>query len=111
MSDEIPSPRDVGSPSKPLSEADVQGYLSQLNGWSLEQFEGINTLLKHYQFKNFADALTFTNRVGVIAEDADHHPQIVTEWGAVTIRWWSHGLKGLSLLDFAQAKACDSQNL
>ena len=61
-----------------------------------------------YKVRNFAEALAFTNRVGELAESIGHHPEIVTEWGRVTVKWWSHKIKGLHELDFALAKRCDS---
>ena len=60
------------------------------------------------RFGNFAEALAFTNRVGELAESIGHHPELVTEWGRVTVKWWSHKIKGLHELDFALAKRCDS---
>jgi 4a-hydroxytetrahydrobiopterin dehydratase len=51
--------------------------------------------------------LAFTNRVGDLAEAADHHPRIVTEWGRVTLTWWSHDLGGMVTNDFEMAKRVD----
>ena len=65
-------------------------------------------LQKAFVFGDFAEALAFTNRVGDLAEDADHHPRIVTEWGRVTLAWWSHDLGGMVANDFDMAKRVDA---
>ena len=47
-------------------------------------------LEREFEFTNFAEALAFVNRVGAVAEDADHHPDIEIHWNRVTLRWWTH---------------------
>ena len=56
-----------------------------------------------FHFPSFADALAFTNRVGGIAEDEGHHPALLTEWGQVTVTWWTHKIRGLHRNDFIMA--------
>ena len=56
-----------------------------------------------FHFPSFADALAFTNRVGAIAEDEGHHPALLTEWGQVTVTWWTHKIRGLHRNDFIMA--------
>jgi 4a-hydroxytetrahydrobiopterin dehydratase len=51
--------------------------------------------------------LEFTNQVGELAEKEDHHPTILTEWGKVTVTWWTHVVKGLHLNDFISAAKTD----
>ena len=58
-------------------------------------------------FPNFEKALSFTNKVGEIAEEEGHHPEIVTEWGSVTVYWWSHKIKKIHLNDLILAERCD----
>lgn len=82
-------------------------YLAQLPGWQITVVDGVNQLQKSYAFKNFAQALEFTNQVGAIAEAEDHHPAIVTEWGRVTVSWWTHKIKGLHANDFIMAAKTD----
>jgi 4a-hydroxytetrahydrobiopterin dehydratase len=60
-----------------------------------------------FKFKNFAQALEFTNEVGAIAEEEDHHPLIVTEYGRVTVDWWTHVIGGLHKNDFVMAAKTD----
>jgi 4a-hydroxytetrahydrobiopterin dehydratase len=56
-----------------------------------------------FHFPSFADALAFTNWVGAIAEDEGHHPALLTEWGQVTVTWWTHKIRGLHRNDFIMA--------
>jgi 4a-hydroxytetrahydrobiopterin dehydratase len=84
-----------------------EDYLSQLDGWQIIGVDGVDHLQKVYLFKNFARALEFTNRVGAIAEAENHHPAILTEWGRVTVTWWTHKISGLHVNDFIMAAKTD----
>lgn len=64
-------------------------------------------LEKEYLFKNFREALSFTNKVGEIAEAEGHHPDILLSWGKVKIVLWTHKINGLSESDFILAAKCD----
>lgn len=92
----------------PVSEAEKQQLLSELSGWQIVDKKGVLQLLKTYDFDNFVAALDFTNRVGSLAEEAGHHPALLTEWGRVTVRWWSHKMRGLHKNDFIMAAKTDS---
>ena len=91
-----------------LTDDEIARYARELPGWQVETVDDVPRLHRVYRVRNFAEALAFTNRVGDLAETIGHHPQIVTEWGRVTVKWWSHKIKGLHELDFALAKRCDS---
>ncbi len=69
---------------------------------------GIARLERRYAFGNFLEALDFTNRVGREAQDEDHHPALLTEWGAVTVSWWTHNIGGLHRNDFIMAARTDA---
>jgi 4a-hydroxytetrahydrobiopterin dehydratase len=86
---------------------EVAEYLSQLAGWQILDVAGVNHLQKVYSFKNFTQALKFTNQVGAIAEEENHHPAILTEWGKVTVTWWTHKISGLHANDFVMAAKTD----
>tara|TARA_R110001592_G_scaffold158055_7_gene389065 strand:+ start:1098 stop:1451 length:354 start_codon:yes stop_codon:yes gene_type:complete len=60
-------------------------------------------LERPYTFKNFVDALAFTNVVGELAEAANHHPDILTAWGKVVVTIWTHKIDGLTESDFVFA--------
>ena len=61
-------------------------------------------LEKEFTFPNFADALAFVNRVGAIAEEMDHHPDIYLAWGKVRIQIWTHVANGLTRKDYVLAE-------
>jgi 4a-hydroxytetrahydrobiopterin dehydratase len=86
-----------------LSEAAIARLQQEVPEWQVERVGGIPRLTRTYRFKNFAQALAFTNRVGEIAEQEDHHPALLTEWGRVTVSWWTHVIKGLHNNDFIMA--------
>ena len=90
-----------------VTEQEMQELLLQIPEWRVAEPDGVPQLTRTYKFKNFADALTFTNKVGEIAEAEDHHPQVITEWGAVTVHWWTHAIKGLHRNDFIMAAKTD----
>jgi 4a-hydroxytetrahydrobiopterin dehydratase len=60
-----------------------------------------------FNFKNFLQALKFTNKIGAIAEEEGHHPRIITEYGRVTVDWWTHKIGGLHKNDFIMAAKTD----
>lgn len=76
--------------------------------WNVIEVDGIKRLQRVFTFDDFADALAFTNRVGALAEVADHHPALLTEWGRVTVTWWTHSAGGLDSKDYAMAAETDS---
>jgi 4a-hydroxytetrahydrobiopterin dehydratase len=85
------------------TQEDIAKYMPQLPGWQITTMSGINHLEKTYKFRNFEQALQFTNKVGAIAEQVKHHPAILTEWGKVTVTWWTHKIAGLHVNDFIMA--------
>ena len=65
-------------------------------------------LNREFEFDDFNTALSFTNGIGLLAEEADHHPRLVTEWGRVTVTWWSHSEGGMVAADIEMAKKVDA---
>ena len=90
-----------------LTEAEIDDLHPQVAEWQVKEVDGIKRLERVFKFKNFAQALEFTNKIGAIAEEEDHHPLIITEWGRVTIQWWTHAVKGLHKNDFIMAAKTD----
>lgn len=90
-----------------LPAGDVERYLQQVPEWQLVTESGEQRLKRVFKFKDFTEALAFTNRVGQIAEQQDHHPALLTEWGRVTVSWWTHKVHGLHLNDFIMAAKTD----
>lgn len=96
------------SKGAPLATSEeINHYLPQLTGWEILVVAGVNRLQKTYRFKNFEQALQFANKVGEIAERENHHPALLTEWGLVTVTWWTHKISGLHLNDFIMAAKTD----
>ena len=79
----------------------------ELPGWQVLN-DGMDKLVRDYTFGTFMDALDFVNKVGAMAEEHGHHPQITFTWGAATVRWWSHSLGGVTRNDFIMAAKTDA---
>lgn len=92
----------------PLGEQEIQGWKREVPDWEVIEAGGIPRLKRVFKFKDFAEALEFTYQVGTIAEEEDHHPKIVTEWGRVEVQWWTHKIRGLHKNDFIMAAKVDA---
>ena len=68
-----------------LTEAEIAELHPQVSHWSILEKGGIKQLGRSFKFKDFTEALAFTNKVGKIAEEVGHHPDIFTGWGKVTV--------------------------
>jgi 4a-hydroxytetrahydrobiopterin dehydratase len=90
-----------------LTEAEIRELKPQIPEWHIVEVEGVPRLERLFAFRNFAQALAFTNSVGALAEAEDHHPAILTEWGTVTVSWWTHKIGGLHRNDFIMAAKTD----
>lgn len=90
-----------------LSRSESESYLTQIPEWRILEQDGPERLSREFKFKNFIEALNFTNQVGELAEQEDHHPAILTEWGKVRVTWWTHDVNGLHLNDFITAAKTD----
>lgn len=90
-----------------LSAGEIVELLPQLPDWEPVMEEGVMRLMRVFKFKNYAEAVAFTNKIAALAEAADHHPAIVLEWGRVTVEWWTHVVKGLHQNDFVMAAKTD----
>lgn len=90
-----------------VSDDELAELIREIPDWNIQVHDQHKVLERTYLFKNFRHALAFTNAVGVIAEEVDHHPALLTEWGKVTVTWWSHKLCGLHLNDFIMAARTD----
>ncbi|WP_165728522.1 4a-hydroxytetrahydrobiopterin dehydratase [Pseudoalteromonas sp. 31A1] len=90
-----------------VSDEELAQLITKIPDWVPEVRGGIMQLERVYKFKNFKQAIAFTNKVGDMAEDEGHHPGLLTEWGKVTVTWWSHSIKGLHKNDFICAAKTD----
>lgn len=92
----------------PLDDLQIVLMKPQTPEWQVIEVDGIKRLQRTFKLKNFAEALAFTNQVGALAEAEEHHPTLVTEWGKVTVTWWTHKIKGLHQNDFIMAAKTDA---
>ena len=90
-----------------VTETEIAEFRREVPDWRLLERDGIARLERVFRFPSFADALAFTNRVGALAEAEGHHPALLTEWGSVTVTWWTHKIRGLHRNDFIMAAKTD----
>jgi 4a-hydroxytetrahydrobiopterin dehydratase len=89
-----------------MEGAEIGAYLQQLgDGWMVM---GSERLEKGFHFPDFLSALAFVNRVGTVAEEEGHHPDIHLSWGHVMVTIWTHAVGGLTENDFILAAKIDS---
>jgi 4a-hydroxytetrahydrobiopterin dehydratase len=90
-----------------LTDAEIDELRPQVPEWQVVEREGVKRLERAFGFENFAQALAFTGRVGEQAEEEGHHPTLLTEWGRVTVTWWTHKIGRLHQNDFIMAARTD----
>jgi 4a-hydroxytetrahydrobiopterin dehydratase len=88
-----------------LEGDEIAPLLAQLEGWRVVEEHHLS---KEYEFKNFADALAFVNRVGETAEAEGHHPDVELGWGYARLKIYTHAIDGLSESDFILAARIDA---
>ena len=88
-----------------LKGEEIEPLLAQLEGWRVVNEHHLS---KEYEFRNFADALDFVNRVGRVAESEGHHPDIEFGWGYARLKIYTHAIDGLSESDFILAARLDA---
>lgn len=90
-----------------VTDAEIADFHPQISDWEIVELDGIKRLTRVFPFGDFAQALTFTRKVGELAESEGHHPALQTEWGRTTVTWWTHKIKGLHRNDFVMAAKTD----
>jgi 4a-hydroxytetrahydrobiopterin dehydratase len=88
----------------PLTPEQIAPLLAQLAGWAVEENK---KLVKSFRFKNFAQAIEFTNAIATVAEAEQHHPDLYVRWGETRVYLWTHKIDGLSESDFVMAAKID----
>jgi 4a-hydroxytetrahydrobiopterin dehydratase len=88
----------------PLGPDQILALMPRLTGWMAERH---HHLTKSYRFADFKEALGFVDRVGAMAEEQRHHPDVYLAWGKVRIEIWTHKIDGLTESDFVFAAKCD----
>ncbi len=90
-----------------LSLSELEQVQKDLPEWEVDSSGDTPRLTRTFSFRNFAEALAFTNKVGEAAEAADHHPLISLTWGEARVDWWSHSAGGITSNDVGMAQATD----
>jgi len=85
----------------PLAQEEAGEYLKQTPGWQTD--EGVKKISREFNFRDFAEAMKFVNKVAEIAESESHHPDVHIFYGRVVVELWTHAVSGLSLNDFILA--------
>ena len=88
----------------PLKGKELDDYLKQVSGWKAVNEHHI---AKMFTFPDFVKALAFVNKVGALAEEQGHHPDILLSWGKAEITTWTHKIDGLTESDFILAAKID----
>ena len=91
-----------------LNENEIGALVPEVPGWRVAERDGVKRLEREFRFADFASALDFTVGIGERAEEAGHHPALLTEWGRVTVSWWTHAIGGLHRNDFVMAARTDT---
>ncbi len=91
-----------------VTEAEIAELKPLIPEWELVERDGIPRLERVFRFPDFKQALAFTQRVGELAEEEGHHPALLTEWGRVTVSWWTHKIRGLHRNDYIMAAKTDA---
>jgi 4a-hydroxytetrahydrobiopterin dehydratase len=90
-----------------LTGPEIQKRLPELHGWRLSR----GALRCEFRFESFRKALQFVNKVGGLAEAADHHPDIDIRFNVVKLALSTHDVSGVSARDFSLARSIDGQSL
>lgn len=91
-----------------VSDTETEALMPQISTWTLAVDDGVRKLRRVFRFRRYRDALEFTSAVGAVADAEGHHPLLVTEWGSVTVVWWTHAIKNLHRNDFVMASKTDA---
>jgi 4a-hydroxytetrahydrobiopterin dehydratase len=95
-------------PGAPMvTEEEAQTLKRQIPDWEIVEINGERRLKRQFTFKGWMLAVQFTDAVARIAEEENHHPSMLLQWGKVTVTWWTHAIKGLHRNDFIMAAKTD----
>ena len=94
-----------------VADDELPDLLKQIPDWQPITNDSVLKLNKVFNFDNYSDAISFTNKIAQLAEEEDHHPAILLEWGRVEVTWWTHKIGGLHKNDFIAAAKTDLLNI
>ena len=90
-----------------VTDEEVAELHPRMPEWRVITESNVRKLRRTFRFTNFRQALTFSGSVGDAAEEEGPHPRLVTEWGRVTVTWWTHAVKDIHRNDFIMAAKTD----
>ena len=90
-----------------VTDEESNELLLSVPAWKREFHEGVEKLRREFHFVEFKDAFSFSYKIANLADRENHHPSILTEWGKVTVYWWTHKINGLHVNDFIMAAKTD----
>ena len=93
-----------------VTDDELPELLKSIPDWQPITKESVLMLNRIFKFKDYAQSLAFTQKVAALAEEEDHHPSIILEWGTVEVTWWTHKIGGLHKNDFIAAAKTDALN-
>ena len=92
----------------PFDTSEIHKYLKKVDGWDVKSNDDKSFyLIKNFKFKNFEESQKFVNKIGYIAEEENHHPDISFGWGYCQVKIFTHAIKGLAESDFILAAKID----
>jgi len=90
-----------------FNKKEISEYQGKIPGWEVINENGLDKLQREYFFKDYLAILDLCHKIGMIAEQVNHHPVLHLEWGKLTVTWWTHVIGGLHKNDFIMAAKCD----
>ena len=99
---------DCKAGSSPVSESETDDLLQYIPLWTRTTHELGYMLTREFKFEGYKDAFAFAAKIADLADKQNHHPKLVTEWGKVSVFWWTHTISGLHLNDFIMAAKTDA---
>lgn len=91
----------------PMAAADAEALLDQVPGWQIVTDDGVDKLTREFKFRDYLVIIDLAHKIGCIAEQNNHHPEMHVAWGKLTITWWTHVTGGLHKNDFIMAARCN----
>jgi 4a-hydroxytetrahydrobiopterin dehydratase len=90
-----------------VTEEEIKELKPLVPSWEIIENNQQRKLICSFAFSSYKEGVSFANKIADLAEQEDHHPEILIEWGKVTVTWWSHKIKGLHKNDFIAAAKTD----
>lgn len=91
-----------------VTDEEMAALLPEIPDWAVQDHDGVPHLVRAFRVRTFRDAVALTNAIADLAEAEGHHPALLTEWGKVTVSWWTHKIRGLHRNDFIMAAKTDA---